>query len=203
MGMQSGLWGLSMIKIAVFASGNGTNFVALSEHIQATGLPVTITRLICDHPEAPVVQRATQLGVPVWAHRVKEFGTKANFERAVLQELQVDGDQLLVLAGYMRIVTHVLLDAYPKLIMNIHPALLPSFPGRHGIEDAFEYGVKVTGVTVHYVDDGVDSGPIIAQQAVNILPGDSVDQLAQRIHNVEHDLYFTSLQRVLQDKGWF
>lgn len=117
-----------------------------------------------------------------------------------MQCLQADHVQLIILAGYMRIVTNQLLDAYPQAILNIHPALLPAFPGRHGIEDALLAGVKITGVTVHYVDDGVDSGPIIAQQSVKILPGDDLASLAGRIHQVEHQLYFDSLCQVLQDK---
>jgi phosphoribosylglycinamide formyltransferase-1 len=100
----------------------------------------------------------------------------------------------------MKIITGVLLEAYPQAIINIHPALLPAFPGRHGIEDALAYGVKVTGVTVHWIDDGIDTGPVIAQRAVPILPNDDVTRLAQRIHQVEHELYFVSLCEVLKQR---
>lgn len=191
-----------MIKIAIFASGNGTNFEALYGHIKENKLPVTITHLICDQPKAPVIQKALDRGIPVWTHRVKEFENKMVYEQAILDQLKQDGVQMLVLAGYMRIVTNVLLDAYPKLIINIHPALLPSFPGLHGIDDAYAAGVKVTGVTVHYVDSGIDSGPIIAQEPVKILDDETVDHLEARIHEVEHELYFKSFCKVLKSKGW-
>lgn len=190
-----------MIKIAVFASGTGTNFVALYDHIKQSQLPIEITRVICDQPKAAVLDRARERQIPIWTHRLKEFAGKEAYEQAILTQVQADNAQLLVLAGYMRIVTQVLLNAYAGKIINIHPALLPSFPGRHGIEDAFDYGVKVTGVTVHYVDSGVDSGPVIAQQPVAILPEDSVESLAMKIHDVEHELYFESLCQVLRDQG--
>jgi phosphoribosylglycinamide formyltransferase-1 len=189
-----------MINIAIFASGTGTNFIALDQHIRENQMPIQIACLICDQPDAPVVKKAHELGIPVWTHRLKEFENKATYEQAILQELQKYDLELIVLAGYMKIITNVLLGAYPQAIVNIHPALLPSFPGRHGIEDAFEYGVKITGVTVHWIDGGIDTGPIIAQQAVPILADDDVDKLAQRIHRVEHDLYFDSLCQVLKQR---
>ncbi|BAP85628.1 phosphoribosylglycinamide formyltransferase [Paucilactobacillus hokkaidonensis JCM 18461] len=189
-----------MIKIAVFASGTGTNFVALAQHIKHHRLPIQITHLICDQPQATVITRAREFKVPVWVHQLKEFKDKTEYEQTILQCLQEDQVQLIVLAGYMRIVTNTLLNAYPRAILNIHPALLPAFPGRHGIEDALLAGVKITGVTIHYVDAGVDSGPIIAQQPVKVLPHDDLASLANRIHQVEHQLYFDSLCQVLQDK---
>lgn len=140
------------------------------------------------------------MGIPVWTHRLGEFADKTAYEQAILLELQKYDLKLIVLAGYMKIITEVLLEAYPQAIINIHPALLPAFPGRHGIEDALAYGVKVTGVTVHWIDDGIDTGPIIAQRAVPILPDDDVTRLAQRIHLVEHELYFVSLCEVLKQR---
>ncbi|WP_224429266.1 phosphoribosylglycinamide formyltransferase [Pediococcus acidilactici] len=189
-----------MIKIAIFASGTGTNFVALAHHIEETNVPIRIACLVCDQPDAPVVEKAVSLGIPVWTHRLGEFADKTAYEQAILLELQKYDLKLIVLAGYMKIITEVLLEAYPQAIINIHPALLPAFPGRHGIEDALAYGVKVTGVTVHWIDDGIDTGPIIAQRAVSILPDDDVTRLAQRIHLVEHELYFVSLCEVLKQR---
>lgn len=190
-----------MINIAIFASGNGTNFTALCDKFGKAELPVNICLLVCDHPQAPVINKARERQIPVWTHALREFEDKQAYELAILAELEHAKVELLVLAGYMKIVTQVLLNEFPESIINIHPALLPAFPGRHGIEDAFNYGVKVTGVTVHYVDAGVDSGPIIAQQAVSIDPEDSVDSLATKIHSVEHELYFNSLCQVLEKKG--
>jgi phosphoribosylglycinamide formyltransferase-1 len=189
-----------MVNIAVFASGTGTNLMALEEKIRASGLPIKIVSLICDQPSAPVIQIAKQHHIAVWTHRLAEFENKAAYEQAILNELAQYDLTLIVLAGYMKIVTDVLLNAYPQAIINIHPALLPAFPGRHGIEDAFNYGVKVTGVTVHWIDNGIDTGPIIAQQAVPVLEDDDVEKLATRIHQVEHQLYFDSLCKVLRQR---
>lgn len=187
-----------MINIAIFASGTGTNFSALLDKIQSSELNINVVCLVCDHPDALVVQRAKDANIPVWAHEMKEFENKHYYETAIAQYLTSLKVDLLVLAGYMKIVSDVLLTAYPGKIINIHPAMLPKFPGRHGIEDAFAAGVSSTGVTVHYVDSGVDSGPIIAQQAVEILPSDDIDTLATRIHDVEHVLYFDSLCKVIE-----
>ncbi|CUS25610.1 phosphoribosylglycinamide formyltransferase [Paucilactobacillus oligofermentans DSM 15707 = LMG 22743] len=189
-----------MINVAIFASGTGTNFSALIAKINASDLPIKVISLICDHPEAQVVQRAHEAKIPVWTHTLKEFNDKHDYETAIetyLAQFKVD---LLILAGYMKIVSPVLLSAFSGQIINIHPAMLPKFPGRHGIEDAFAAGVTSTGVTVHYVDTGVDTGPIIAQQVVEVLPTDDIDSLATRIHRVEHQLYFDSLCKVIEQK---
>lgn len=194
-------WRVTMANIAIFASGTGTNFVALDQHIQKSKLPIRIQCLICDQPTALVINEARKRNIPVWTHRLNEFESKKAYEMAILKELRQYKLDLIVLAGYMKIVTDVLLNAYPQSIVNLHPALLPSFPGKNGIEDAFNYGVKVTGVTVHWIDTGIDTGPIIAQEAVNILPDDSVESLAAKIHQVEHQLYFDSLCKVLRQRA--
>ncbi|KRK34138.1 phosphoribosylglycinamide formyltransferase [Loigolactobacillus bifermentans] len=190
-----------MIKVAIFASGTGTNFDALLAHIQASDLPIQVGLLVSDQPQALVVAKAQQAGVPVWAKKVKDFADKTAFEQAILQQLQTAQIDWILLAGYMRIVTPVLLNAYPQHILNIHPALLPLFPGRHGIEDAYAAGVSETGVTVHYIDAGIDSGPILAQAHVAILKHETVAHLAQRIHQVEHRLFFDSFVQALVAQG--
>lgn len=190
-----------MIKVAIFASGTGTNFDALYQHIQASTLPIQVMLLVSDQPTALVVTKAQAVGVPVWAQTVTSFPDKQAFEQAALEALQTAAVDWILLAGYMRIVTNVLLTAYPQHILNIHPALLPLFPGRHGIEDAYAAGVAETGVTVHYVDAGIDSGPIIAQEHVAILKDEDVDHLAQRIHQVEHRLFFASFLQALVAQG--
>lgn len=190
-----------MIKIAVFASGTGTNFEALVAHLKQSTLPIEISCLVCDHPDAQVVQKAQHDDVLVWTHQLNEFDNKHAYELAILDYLKKQSIDLIVLAGYMRILTSVLLAEYPQSILNIHPALLPAFPGRHGIEDAFAAGVKVTGVTVHYVDEGIDSGQIIAQQAVTIGENEQIETVESKIHQVEHELYFESICQVLRQKG--
>lgn len=185
------------MRVAILASGNGSNFEALAHQFQAGLLPGELAFVFSDHHDAYVLERARRLNVRAFSFEVKEFENKAAYEEALLQLLQEQQIDLIVLAGYMRIIGQTLLSHYSNRILNIHPSLLPSFPGLHGIKDAYEYGVKVTGVTVHLVDDGVDTGPIIAQEPVMILPEDSLESLEEKIHQTEHRLYPKVLRDVL------
>ncbi|CAI3372457.1 phosphoribosylglycinamide formyltransferase [Enterococcus cecorum] len=185
------------MRVAILASGNGSNFEALAHQFQAGLLPGELIFVFSDHHNAYVLERARRLNVCAFSFEVKEFANKAAYEKALLQLLQEQQIDLIVLAGYMRIIGKTLLSHYSNRILNIHPSLLPSFPGLHGIKDAYEYGVKVTGVTVHLVDDGVDTGPIIAQEPVMILPEDSLESLEEKIHQTEHRLYPKVLRDVL------
>jgi phosphoribosylglycinamide formyltransferase 1 len=179
---------MGKLKIAVFASGQGTNFQALANRAEAGELDASIELLVCDKPGAPVIGRAEAAGIDVLLFVPKEFPTREAHDRFILKELERRGVELVVLAGYMRIVSEVLVAGYDGRMINIHPALLPSFPGINGIKQALDYGVRVTGVTVHYVDGGMDTGPIIAQKAVEVLPGDDEESLAIRIHEAEQHL---------------
>ncbi len=185
------------MRVAILASGNGSNFEALAHQFQAGLLPGELIFVFSDHHNAYVLERARRLNVCAFSFEVKKFANKAAYEKALLQLLQEQEIDLIVLAGYMRIIGQTLLSHYSNRILNIHPSLLPSFPGLHGIKDAYEYGVKVTGVTVHLVDDGVDTGPIIAQEPVMILPEDSLESLEEKIHQTEHRLYPKVLRDVL------
>lgn len=185
------------MRVAILASGNGSNFEALAHQFQAGLLPGELILVFSDHHDAYVLERAQRLNVRAFSFEVKEFENKAAYEEALLQLLQEQEIDLIVLAGYMRIIGQTLLSHYSNRILNIHPSLLPSFPGLHGIKDAYEYGVKVTGVTVHLVDDGVDTGPIIAQEPVMILPEDTLESLEEKIHQTEHRLYPKVLRDVL------
>ena len=185
------------MRVAILASGNGSNFEALAHQFQAGLLPGELIFVFSDHHDAYVLERAQRLNVRAFSFEVKEFENKAAYEEALLQLLQEQEIDLIVLAGYMRIIGQSLLSYYSNRILNIHPSLLPSFPGLHGIKDAYEYGVKVTGVTVHLVDDGVDTGPIIAQEPVMILPEDTLETLEEKIHQTEHRLYPKVLRDVL------
>lgn len=185
------------MRVAILASGNGSNFEALAHQFQAGLLPGELIFVFSDHHDAYVLERAQRLNVRAFSFEVKEFENKAAYEKALLQLLQEQQIDLIVLAGYMRIIGKTLLSHYSNRILNIHPSLLPSFPGLHGIKDAYEYGVKVTGVTVHLVDDGVDTGPIIAQEPVMILPVDTLESLEEKIHQTEHRLYPKVLRDVL------
>ena len=182
-------------KIAVFASGSGSNFQAIQEAIERGDLQASIELVVTDKPGAFVVTRANNFGIEVLELAPKTFESKAAYEEAIITALRARGVEWVVLAGYMRLVSDVLLNAYPNRIVNIHPSLLPSFPGKDAIGQAMEHGVKVTGVTVHYVDAGMDTGPIIAQAAVDVIDGDRA-ATEQRIHKVEHGLYTKTLNKL-------
>lgn len=179
-------------KIAVFASGSGSNFQAIQEAIERGDLQASVELVVTDKPGAFVVTRANNFGVEVLELAPKTFESKAAYEESIVAALRAKEVEWIVLAGYMRLVSDVLLSAYPNRIVNIHPSLLPSFPGKDAIGQAMEHGVKVTGVTVHYVDAGMDTGPIIAQAAVEVIDGDR-EATEQRIHQVEHALYTKTL----------
>ncbi|KOY78425.1 Phosphoribosylglycinamide formyltransferase [Apilactobacillus kunkeei] len=182
------------LPVAIFASGNGTNFDAIAE----ADLPIDIKLLVCDHHDAFVVQRAESKNVEVLIAELHKGEKRAIREGRILEELKKKGVQVIILAGYMRIVGETLLNAYPNKIINIHPALLPSFPGKQGILDAYNAGVDKTGVTIHFVDSGIDSGQIIAQEEVFRKEGDSLADLENRIHDVEHQLYPRTILQLIE-----
>lgn len=177
-------------KIAVFASGNGSNFQVIAENF-----PVAF--VFSDHRDAYVLERAQDLGVPAHAFELKEFDDKVAYETAIVQLLDEAGIDLVCLAGYMKIVGPTLLAAYEGRIINIHPAYLPEFPGAHGIDDAWEAGVAQSGVTIHWVDSGVDTGQIIQQVRVPRLADDTLETFEARIHEAEYELY----PQVLENLG--
>ncbi|NDI35987.1 phosphoribosylglycinamide formyltransferase [Chengkuizengella sediminis] len=180
---------MSSFRIAVFASGSGSNFQAILDHINQGKLDIHIELLVCDRPEAKVIERAKNAGIPVFAFRPKDYTSREMYEQEIVNELQKKQIDLIVLAGYMRLVTDTLVKPYYGKMINIHPSLLPSFTGLDAIGQAYEYGVKVTGITVHFVDNGMDTGPIIKQEPVKIHETDTIEVLEQNIHKVEHRIY--------------
>lgn len=178
-----------MLKIGVLASGRGSNFQAIIDAIEAGKLNAKIEILIVDVPNAYAIERAKRHRIPYLYINPKEFPTKEAFYEKIRDELLERGVELVVLAGFMRIVKKPLLDAFPNRIMNIHPALLPSFPGLHGQKQAVDYGVRISGCTVHFVDEGVDTGPIIIQAAVPVHPDDTEETLSERILRLEHKIF--------------
>ncbi|MEK4085495.1 phosphoribosylglycinamide formyltransferase [Psychrobacillus sp. FSL K6-1415] len=182
-------------KFAVFASGSGTNFQAIYDAVQEGKLTGEAVLVVTDKPDAFIVERAEKAGIATLAIKPSSFSSKSAYEQAILEKLTELNVEWIVLAGYMRLIGDVLLEAFPNRIINIHPSLLPAFPGKDAIGQAMEHGVKVTGVTVHYVDAGMDTGTIIAQQAVEVVEGDRV-QTEKRIHEVEHALYTKALQQL-------
>ena len=177
------------MRFAVLASGNGSNFEAIATAWEQKQIPGELALVFANHPEAYVLERAAQHQIPHFSFTVKESGGTEAYEKALLHLLQEQKIDFVILAGYLRILGKEIIEAFPERILNIHPSLLPSFPGLHGIQDAFNYGVKVTGVTVHFVDCGLDTGPIIAQEVVPISPEDTLETLEAKIHQVEHQLY--------------
>ncbi len=186
-----------MTKIAVFASGNGSNLQALMDAISQGRLHATIELVVSDKKGAYALTRAQEAGISTLVINPKEYARKAEYEEVIAGRLGELAVEYLVLAGYMRIIGPTLLERYPKRIMNIHPSLLPLFPGKDGVGQALAAGVSETGVTIHYVDAGVDTGPIIAQETVAIDPGEDRSSLEKKIHAIEHRLYAEVLERVL------
>ena len=194
--MQSG----KKLRLGVLGSGKGSNFVAITQAIQNGSLPAEVAVVLSDNPEAGILQHARDLGIsaqfiPPGAFRTKLDPTAESAFIQALQDAQID---LVVLAGFMRILKGDFLRAFEGRVVNIHPSLLPSFPGLEAWKQALSYGVKVTGCTVHWVDQGVDTGPILAQRAVPVLEGDTVASLHQRIQEAERTLYPETLTRLAQ-----
>ncbi len=178
------------MNIAVFASGGGSNFQAIAESTKAGNISgVKIALLVCDTPGAHCLDRAKKLDIPIFLVERKNYSNRDEYEKAIIKELDKNKIKLVVLAGYMRMVGPELLNKYKNAVLNIHPALLPSFKGTEGIKDAFEYGVKLTGPTVHFVDGKMDNGPIILQAAVEVSEYDTAETLAEKIHRQEHKIY--------------
>ncbi|MDR3190977.1 MAG: phosphoribosylglycinamide formyltransferase [Lactobacillaceae bacterium] len=190
---------MAITRLAIFASGRGTNFAALQHAIIERQLNAEFVRLIVDHDNIGAIELAIEFGVPYTVINYKAYDNRGLAEAAIVAQLQADTVDGIILAGYMRLLTPVLLDPFKDRIVNIHPALLPSFPGTHGIDDAFNYGVKITGVTVHYVDAGMDTGKIIAQAPVAIEVDDTLETLEARIHATEHELYPNTLETLLNE----
>jgi phosphoribosylglycinamide formyltransferase-1 len=180
---------METLKIGVLASGRGSNFQAIIDSIESGYIHARIVLLVTDNPDAFSIERAAKHGIESLIMRPKSYGSRDEYFRAIASELMNRGVGLVILAGFMRIVGKPLLDAYPDSVMNIHPALLPSFPGLHGQKQANDYGVKISGCTVHFVDEGMDTGPIIIQAAVPAKDDDTEETLSERILKLEHKIF--------------
>lgn len=177
------------LKLGVMASGSGSNFEAIAQAIAARHLHAQVQVVVYNNPGAKVAARAASWGVPAVLLNHREFANREALDAAIVATLQQHDVDWVIMAGWMRIVTSVLIDAFPDRVLNIHPSLLPSFRGAHAIEQAFKAGVKITGCTVHLVRLEVDSGPILIQAAVPILPNDTVERLQARIQAQEHQIF--------------
>jgi phosphoribosylglycinamide formyltransferase-1 len=188
------------VKIGVLISGSGSNLQAIMDRCESGDIAAGVVVVISNKADAFGLTRAANHNVPgVFLNR-KEHDSETSYNNAILQVLQDHGVDLVVMAGYMRLLGKEVLDAYPNRVMNIHPALLPSFPGAHGIKDALDYGVKTTGVTVHFANEVFDEGPIILQESLPVLESDNEESLAERIHVIEHEIYPRAIKLYCEGK---
>ncbi len=186
-----------MRKIAVFASGNGSNLQAIIDVVRAGELAADISLLVCDKPGALAIDRVRAAKIPSFVFDAKDYTSKEEYEQAILAELKYYDVEFIVLAGYMRLIGPTLLGAYNGRIVNIHPSLLPAFPGKDAIGQALTAKAKWSGVTIHFVDEGMDTGPIIVQERVRLDDKETRESLQRKIQRIEHKLYPEILQMLL------
>jgi len=191
---------MSRVPVAVLISGSGTNLQALLDACAADDHPARIAVVVSSRPDAAGLERARRAGVPTVVLGGKGFDGREAYDRALVEILRSHDVAWVCLAGFMRLVTAVLLEAYPWRVLNIHPSLLPAFPGLHAQEQALAHGVCVAGATVHLVDTGTDTGPIVAQATVPVLEDDTVDSLKERILKQEHRLYPMALRWAVEGR---
>ncbi|MCA9592483.1 MAG: phosphoribosylglycinamide formyltransferase [Myxococcales bacterium] len=188
------------LALGVLVSGSGTNLQAILDAISQGRLDARVRIVLSNKPDVPALGRAERAGVPTRVVSHRQFDSREAFDQALLDALTSAGAEWVVLAGFMRVLTPGFLRAFPSRVVNIHPALLPAFPGTHAQQQALRYGVKVTGCTVHFVDEGVDTGPIIAQRALPIEADDDATSLAARLLHVEHELLVEVLGWIAADR---
>lgn len=188
-----------LLKIGVLFSGSGTNLQAIID-ATAKGLPVQIVHAVSSRPDAFGIERARRAGIPTTVLDRSVYADPEQADARIVDALASAGAEYVVMAGYMRKVTNVVLDAFADRVLNLHPALLPSFKGAHAIQDAFDAGVKVTGITVHFANEDYDKGPIVAQRAIEVREDDTLDTLEARIHEAEHALYPEVLRLIAEGR---
>lgn len=186
-------------RLAVFASGSGSNYEAIAKACSEGVIDAEVVLLVCDKPGAYVLERAKRYGTECFAFNPKEYGSREAYETVLATMLDERDVDFICLAGYMRIVGKVLLERYERRIVNIHPSLLPSFKGAHAIQDAVDYGVKLFGVTTHFVDETLDGGRIIDQAGV-VYEGSDIEELTNIIHGIEHKLYVKTINKLINKK---
>ncbi|PIY19744.1 phosphoribosylglycinamide formyltransferase [Candidatus Desantisbacteria bacterium CG_4_9_14_3_um_filter_40_11] len=180
---------MATVSLGVLVSGRGSNLQAIIDAINGGKLNAAIRIVISNKKDAYALERAKKAGIKTIFIDPKDFLSWQDYEQQMVSQLKANGVELVILAGFMRILTPYFVNAYKDRILNIHPALLPSFPGLHAQQQALEYGVKVTGITVHVVDEGMDTGRIILQRVVDVLSNDTVKSLSERMLRIEHQVY--------------
>lgn len=188
------------LRLGVLASGGGTNLQAIIDRCQDGSLDAEIAVVLTNKPGAGALDRAAKAGIRTLCIDHRGYDGREAFDQAVVEALQEAGVELVVLAGFMRIITQTFLDAFPNRVINIHPALLPAFPGLHVQQQAIDYGARFSGCTVHFVDGGVDTGPILIQAVVPVLTDDTAETLAARILEQEHKIYPRAIQLIAEER---
>jgi phosphoribosylglycinamide formyltransferase-1 len=187
-------------RIAILISGRGSNMVSIVEAVQNGNIPAEISIVISNIPDAPGLKKANDLGIETVVISHKDFKSRVEFDKEIVRKLEERSIDLVCLAGFMRMLSSWFVQRYKNRIMNIHPSLLPSFPGLNAQKQAYDWGVKVTGCTVHFIDEQLDHGPIIVQEAVEVRPNDTAETLAARILEVEHRIYPKAVELFCKDK---
>lgn len=189
-----------MKNMAVLASGNGSNFQAIVEAVERGKIKTNLKLLVSDNPEAYCLQRAVKAKVKAFIADRRDFSGKKDFEEQIILKLKSEKIDLIVLAGFMRLLSAEFIRKYRGRILNIHPSLLPAFKGARAIKDVFDYGAKVSGVTVHFVDEETDHGPIILQEPLEIKAGWGLKELEKNIHSLEHKIYPRAISLFLKGR---
>lgn len=189
-----------LMNIAIFASGRGTNFSAIARAVKRGYLKANLSLVVCDNLKAGVISRAKKSGIKVFLSIREDFPSKKDFEQSIIDKIKQENISLICLAGFMRILSLRFIKKYKGRIINIHPSLLPYFKGNQAIKDALTEGAKITGVTVHFVDELVDHGPVILQEKVKIQEGETLKSLEEKIHRVEHKLYPRAIRLFLENR---
>ncbi|HSA59906.1 MAG TPA: phosphoribosylglycinamide formyltransferase [bacterium] len=189
-----------MSRVAVFVSGNGSNLQAILDAAASPSYPAQVVLVVSNKAGVFALERAQKAGIPVQVIPHGDFPDRSSFEDTLIAAVEKAGADLIALAGFMRVLSPRFVERYPNRILNIHPALLPSFPGTHAIEQAWRYGAKVTGVTVHFVDKGTDTGPVVLQEAIAVSPKETLESLEKKVHSVEHRLYPEAIRLFAEGK---
>lgn len=188
------------MKFAVFVSGNGSNLQAIIDAVKSGDIKAELALVFSDRHKAHALKRATDAGIKTLCLVRKDYATPQSYERDIVISLKEAGIDFVVFAGFMKILSPFFIKTYPNKILNVHPSLLPAFKGARGIKDTFTYGTKVAGVTIHFVDDKMDHGPIILQQAFRIAPKETLKSLEERIHKVEHKIFPKAIALFADDR---
>jgi phosphoribosylglycinamide formyltransferase-1 len=186
--------------VAVLVSGSGSNLQAIIDASEKGEIPCRVGLVLSNRPDAFGLERARRHGIPAEVVNHRDFATREAFDERLVERVRASGADLVCLAGFMRVLTPVFLRAFPRKVLNIHPALLPAFPGIHGPKQALEYGVRFAGCTVHFVDEGVDTGPVLVQAVVPVHDTDTEETLAARILEQEHRVYATAIRLFFQGR---